>query len=93
MKCEFSGCTGSHTSNDWLNMCAAARERKRRQQAQWVRNKYWNNPRWAADKRWSNWMYKNTAAGMLSACRSATSAKLIQFEAIMTELTGFPQST
>ena len=86
MKCDYPGCTGSHTSNGWRNMCPAARERKRFRQAQWARNKYWADPQWANEKRWTNWCYKGTAAGIISAFRSASRAKLAALEAIASEV-------
>lgn len=74
-KCNYPDCTGVHSSNDWHNMCPVARERKRSRQAWWAQHKYWTDLGWAANKRWDNWCYKGTSAGMLSAIRSKMAAK------------------
>jgi hypothetical protein len=86
MKCDSPGCTGSHSSNDWRNMCPAARERKRFRQAQWVRNKYWTGFGWATNKRWDNWCYKGTLAGILSTTRSSSAVRFERLQVILSHV-------
>ena len=85
-KCSHPLCTGSHSSNEWHNMCPAARERKRFRQAQWIRNKYWTDFGWAGNKRSANWYYKITAAGILSAIRSSSAARVERLQAVLNEV-------
>src|SRR5262245_331907 len=85
-KCSHHRCTGSHSSNDWRNMCPGGRQRKRFRQAQWVRRKYETNYHWAERKRDANRTYKSSAAGIISACGSTTRARLAALEATLSEL-------
>ena len=85
-KCSHPLCTGSHSSNEWHNMCPAARQRKRFRQAQWIRNKYWTDFGWAGNKRWTNWYYKSTAAGILSAIRSRMAANYKKLQVLQEDI-------
>ena len=93
MKCNYPSCTGSHSSNDWHNMCPVARQRKRFRQAQWVRGKYWSDLSWAGNKRWANWYYKGTATGILSATRSSSAARVERLQVALDMLAGGDNAT
>ena len=56
MKCDYPGCTGSHTSNDWGNMCPVARQSKRARQAKWVYEKGCKDTSWYLKKTFNNYM-------------------------------------
>ena len=86
VKCNHPGCTGSHSNNDWHNMCPTARERKRFRQAQWIRNKYWTDFGWAGNKRSANWYYKSTAAGILSVARSSSAARVERLRVMLNHI-------